>query len=108
MKKGTVTGIILAVIALIALGALAVFLTLHYKDDVFSSGTTAESEADALLLTLRQTENETASAAADSKNTVDEEPMDELFIIWVGDSRTIGMRDAMKNDDLYILSLIHI
>lgn len=102
MKKGTVTGIILAVIALIALGALAVFLTLHYKDDVFSSGTTAESEADALLLTLRQTENETASAAADSKSTVDEEPMDELFIIWVGDSRTIGMRDAMKNDDLYI------
>lgn len=102
MKKGTVAGIILAVIALIALGTLAIYLTLQYKDEAFSPGTTAESEAEALLLTLHQTEDETNSAAADTKNISAETAADNLFIIWVGDSRTIGMRDAVKNDDLYI------
>lgn len=98
MKKGTITGIALAAAALIALLALAVHLTLHYKEDAFSSGSTAESEADAFLQSLHETEDEPATEAA-ARASVSAE---DLFIVWVGDSRTIGMRDAMKNDDLYI------
>lgn len=102
MKKGTVTGIILAVIALIALGALAIYLTMQYKDDAFSPGSTAESEAEAFLLALHQTEESTDSAADDAQKLSEADNAEAPFIIWVGDSRTIGMRDAMKNDDLYI------
>lgn len=104
MKKGTIAGIILAVIALIALGALFIYLTVQYKDDLFSPETAAESEAEALLLQLRQTETEpetsvsTVSAGYPSDDTAPE----QRFIIWVGDSRTVGMKNAVKNDDLYI------
>jgi hypothetical protein len=102
MKKRTTTGIALAVIALIALAALAVYLTLQYKEDTFAHGDSAiESEADALLLALHETEPvKTASASQDG--SASESEKEDLFTIWVGDSRTIGMRDAMKNDDLYI------
>ncbi|MDO4321826.1 MAG: hypothetical protein Q4C61_04805 [Lachnospiraceae bacterium] len=102
MKKGTVTGIVLAVAAIIALGALAAYLTLQYKEDAFSSGTTAESEADAFLQALHQTEAESDPAKAASKDASAGSSAESPFIVWVGDSRTIGMRDAMKNDDLYI------
>lgn len=101
MKKRTILGIFLAVIAIIALAVLAIYLTMQYKDDMFSpEGTVAESEADAVLNALhepvseapKEKEAETEAALASS----------DQFIIWVGDSRTLGMRDAVQNDDLYI------
>lgn len=101
MKKGTILGIVLAVAALILLGLLAVYLTLQNQDEVFSSGPTAvESEAEAVLQSLVEparepSENTEASSEAASSQ-------EDLFLIWAGDSRTLGMRDAVDNDDVYI------
>ncbi|MFR8549336.1 MAG: SGNH/GDSL hydrolase family protein [Lachnospiraceae bacterium] len=99
MKKGTTAAIVSAVAGLVFLSALTVYLTWQHKADVFPSGETqTQEEADAVLATLHETQiSDTASAAADT-----EKKEDELFVIWVGDSRTIGMQNAMDNDDLYI------
>lgn len=101
MKKGTILGIVLAVLALILLGLLAVYLTFLNRDEVFQPGPTAvESEADAVLLSLHESEQEQEETAeASSEPAFD---ADGLFLIWAGDSRTLGMRDAVDNDDVYI------
>lgn len=100
MKKRTLIAISLAILGLIALGALTVYLTLQYKDDIFSSGKSkTESDAEAVLLALH--ESESAGNAADSAGSIPDSAASSP-IIWAGDSRTIGMRDALKNDDIYI------
>ena len=113
MKKGTVIGIIFAVLALVGLGALSLYLALQYRESLLlSSRSTTESEADAVLASLSdsssQTENATEPATDEyipESEVGSEDPVfshDSIFLIWAGDSRTLGMRDALQNDDLYI------
>lgn len=97
MKKGPFIAVLLAAAALIMLGALTVYLTLQYKNDVFSPDSRIESEAEAAILALHETE---APKTDLSDDTADASA--KVSIIWAGDSRTIGMRDAMKNQDIYI------
>lgn len=40
--------------------------------------------------------------AAETQPEETAEDSSELFVIWVGDSRTLGMQNALKNEDLYI------
>lgn len=125
MKKGTLAGILLAAAAILALGLLAAYLTLQNKNELFSGhASRTESEAEAVLATLRGTqESETGTQAlsdgasegrvpglysADGAGTgafpgqASAQIPDDFFAIWVGDSRTLGMEEAMDNDDLYI------
>lgn len=100
MKKETTAAIALAVAGLVVLGTLTAYLTWEHKADVFPSGETkAQQEADAVLTALHEAQPKEASAQSKEKSA---DEQDELFIIWAGDSRTIGMRDAVDNEDLYI------
>ncbi|MDY3249372.1 MAG: SGNH/GDSL hydrolase family protein [Candidatus Choladocola sp.] len=99
MKKGTIIAVVLAASAIAALGILTVFLTFQYKDELFSSGSSTVSEADSVLLSLRETESE---KAAEPESDSSESASQGILLIWVGDSRTIGMRDALDNEDVYI------
>lgn len=97
MKKGTMAAVFLAVLSLLALGILTVYLTLYYKEETLSSDAgTAESEAEAILLTLQEAQTAALSASQSEK------AFEETPVIWAGDSRTLGMQNAMKNDDVYI------
>lgn len=105
MKKNTIAGILLAAAAIIVLAVLAVYLTVQHRDALFPAGNTpAESEAEAVLIALHESETEAPlhSGADGDASADDSSDLPELFVIWVGDSRTIGMRDAVKNDDIYI------
>ena len=106
MKKDTIIGIILSVLALIALGLLVIYLTTQHLDVLFpSEDTLAEKNAEAVILALHESDK-----VSESETNVPEQPQTNqtelsasgIFTIWVGDSRTIGMRDAVKNDDVYI------
>ena len=99
MKKGTIIAVVLAASAIAALGILTVFLTFQYKDELFSSGSPAVSEADSVLLALHETESE---KAAEPESDSPESAKQGILHIWVGDSRTIGMCDALDNEDVYI------
>lgn len=102
MKKGTITAIVLAVISLIALGLLALFLSFQFYDDLVSSGDTkAGIEADAAIAALYETETEAVTEQAGDSNQNTPEHSD-MFLIWAGDSRTIGMKNALANDNIYI------
>lgn len=100
MKKETTAAIAFAIAGLVVLGALAAYLTWEHKADVFPSGETkTQQEADAVLTALHDAQpNDTSASSKEKLQTAE----DELFIIWAGDSRTIGMRDAVDNEDLYI------
>lgn len=96
-KKSSFYGLLLAGVLLLALIGLAVYLAFTYKEETLRfSSEKAESEADAALAALRESARNSEDRAASDANSK------EPFLIWVGDSRTIGMRDAMQNDNLYI------
>jgi hypothetical protein len=108
MKKKTIIGISLAVAAMLALGALAAYLTYQFKDDLFfsASDTQAQQEAEAVLSALQEPVTEAATEKATEAMT---EAVTEAaastsddMIIWVGDSRTVGMGRALDNDNVYI------
>ena len=57
MKKETIIGIILSVLALIALGLLVIYLTTQHMDVLFpSEGTFAERNAEAVILALHESD----------------------------------------------------
>lgn len=99
MKKGTVFGILLAAAMIIGLGAFAIYLTVHFKDDLSAErADTAAEQAESAVLALytpETPETQTERAAAET-----EAPAPEY--IWVGDSRTVAMSKAMANADIYI------
>lgn len=100
MKKGTIAGLLAAAAALVGLLGLAAYLTVDYREVLLPSGDhLTESEIDAVILSLRETEapDTPAELRDPSGDGAGEEP-----IIWVGDSRTLGMQNAMDNDDIYI------
>lgn len=96
MKKGTVIGIVLAVCSLLALGALALYLALmNFDTFILTDQNSLETKADAAIQALYETETQPST----------ELPLEEssaASFIWAGDSRTLGMQDAMNNDDIYI------
>lgn len=96
MKKWTAFCITLAVAAIAALCALAGYLTIRYRDPQPASDTAAESEAEAAILALHEAPPEAPAPEPETDGkTVSP-------IIWVGDSRTLGMQEALENSDLYI------
>lgn len=108
MKKNTVLEIVLVVFCLVILAGLTVYLTLEYKKESTLDETQAESKADALLEALEASMTEPESSLPAAEGGPDT-PLPEAsaednlpFIIWVGDSRTVGMGRAMDNGDLYI------
>lgn len=99
MKKGTIFGILFAVISIIALGVLTVYLTLTFRSETFFAATDRiESEADAAIAALYESQTEKATEAPQTE-APDLDP-----VIWVGDSRTLGMRDALTDTgaDIFI------
>lgn len=102
-KEHTAFALTLSGITLALLAALTVYLAVSDPDTLRPEAKNAESSADAALLMLR----EPAKAAPGTQKTTQEplpvsETLPDRFLIWAGDSRTLGMRDAMKNDSLYI------
>lgn len=91
MKKSIVVILLPGLAVLILLIAAASLI--KYNKQLSSDEAALESEADAALLTLHEMASEAGSAET--------EP-DEQLIIWAGDSRTVGMQNAMKNNDIYI------
>ena len=104
MKKGTIAGLLIAAAALVGLLALAAYLTIDYREVLLPSGDhLTESEIDAVILSLRETEApDTPAELQEQPGGADEMPSFSQPIIWVGDSRTLGMQNAMDNDDIYI------
>lgn len=104
MKKGTVIGILLSVLSLLAMFALALYLTLSNLDMLFQKGpTAAETNADAAIAALYETEPETTVQSVSADTSASEESsVSSSRLIWAGDSRTLGMQDAMENEDIYI------
>lgn len=102
MKKGTLLGIVCAVAAIIALGVLTCYLTLHFRKDIQPTDTDRTAS-----------EAESAVQALYSQSTEQQEIQTELliseeiaasypFLIWVGDSRTMGMGEAVEGDNRFI------
>ena len=97
MKKGTLIGLLLCSISILALGALALFLTFSFREDLSGSHTDAvvtQAESAVQSLYIQQTETETEQQT--------EAPVQAAHYIWVGDSRTVQMGNAMENADYYI------
>lgn len=109
MKKEMISGLAAATLLLLLLTGLAAYL--HFsgsRSSLAPDSRLAESEADAVLESLHASTKESnmdperglsQSAAKGSGTNVQSAPQ---LLIWVGDSRTVGMQNAMKNDDLYI------
>ena len=119
MKRETIVGIVLSVLAIAALGLLAGFLTWQFRDQLLPSpGESVESDADAVIQTLQETaaekqSEETATEGFESSKpgaviSSDKVSSDTTLsaqtpsVIWVGDSRTLGMQKAVANSDVYI------
>ena len=100
MKKNTHFILFAAGILFLLLAALAIWLGLGQHRMTSKTVSPAESEADAVLQALQDmTAEQTASSASATEiqsETAHTEPkaMDELRI-WVGDSRTLGMEQAL-------------
>lgn len=93
MKKQTYFWIAAVITAFLLLAALAAYLTVNFGDSVFTNGEAeSASESDFHF----ETEAKTAETAAVQESEPDH------FLIWVGDSRTVGMQEAVKDDCIYI------
>lgn len=96
MKKRTHLWLLLASGALLALFGLTLYLTFSNLDTLFANGpTAAQNNADAAIAALYETEVQVNARSADAAD-------DTLHLIWAGDSRTIGMQNALDNEDRYI------
>lgn len=121
MKKNTLACIGLAAAAIVILCVLAAYLTWQYGDEAFpAQNSKTESEADAVIGALSEAASgeraETAAAdgqadgtdagsQAGQEDTAERSAQENSsgpFAIWVGDSRTLGMKEALNNADLYI------
>lgn len=93
MKKRTYLGIAAVITAFLLLAALAAYLTISFGDSIFTNGEAGSApESDFHF----ETEAKTAETAAAQDTDANH------FLIWVGDSRTVGMRDAVNDGCLYI------
>ncbi len=96
MKIRNVLTILFAVLAILALVALAGFATIYVADD--------SNQLRRPLMQLLHLEEDSNTAPAPAPET--ESPVTEAVkahsLIFVGDSRTIGMRDAVNDSCTYI------
>ena len=99
MKKGSTIPLLLASFAIVCLVVLAGFVTFLNMYDVSSASETShtataapESESDMPTQVLKPS----AAVTTDPFDESAEEP--EHSYIFVGDSRTVGMRNALQND----------
>ncbi len=102
MKKGTLIPLIIIITALLLLGILTVYLTLNFGDAAFSGG-----DEDLTAPFSFQTEpavRTTAETPEPSRGFVQNNPLPPAphLCIWVGDSRTLGMMRAVRDDCVYI------
>ena len=103
MKRGTLIPLIITITALLLLVLLTIYLTLNFGDEIFS-----DSETELTGTFSFQTEAAVQpSAAQDTKSSqgfVKNNPLPAAphLCIWVGDSRTLGMMRAVKDDCVYI------
>lgn len=120
MKKGTFLGLLLAILSLIALGALTFWLTVTMQPVLSPHGSSASLLTDDSPVFIiydeaqekadLETSAKPSAAGAKIRDVKCEEHEEETAApassapsyIWVGDSRTIGMGKAMDNDDIYI------
>ena len=110
MKKGTVIGLVLAVLSLIALGVLAFWLAVNMQPVLSPNGASAvllTKEDPVIVIYDEEQEKADAEKIRDVKCEVHEEETEPSVsgtpsYIWVGDSRTVGMGKAMDNADIYI------
>ena len=102
MKKGTLIPLIIIITALLFLGILTVYLTLNFGDTIFTS---SEAEADdPFSFQIETAEQSTEKNTEPGQGFVKNNPLPPAphFCIWVGDSRTLGMMRAVKDDCVYI------
>ena len=100
MKKQTLLCLALTLLFMILLCSLAIYLkTSDPADDLLAQTTKTQAEADAVTETLRRSVQQADEPCTQAGET---ETSDSHFLIWVGDSRTVGMERAMKDDDCYI------
>lgn len=100
MKKQTLLCLILTLLGMVLLCSLAVYLKASDpSDELLAQTQKTQSEADAVIETLRQSVQQADEARTREAET---EASDSHFLIWVGDSRTVGMERAMKDSDCYI------
>lgn len=100
MKKQTLLCLTLTLLGMVLLCSLAVYLKASDpSDELLAQTQKTQSEADAVIETLRQSVQQADEARTQKGET---EAVASPFIIWVGDSRTVGMERAMKNEDCYI------
>lgn len=95
MKRGTWIAVLAAILCLAALGGLAFYLNAHFGDTL-----SPDSPSQAVLDADRIAQSLYASSTEQQTDT--EEPQLHPPLIWIGDSRTLGMKEALKNDELYI------
>lgn len=104
MRKETLFSLAAALLVFTGLAGLTAYLVLNYNEATLNpKQAQLESEADAALTALQESvdaASEDSSPARQGNQLVYKAP--ERFLIWVGDSRTVGMHDAMQNDNLYI------
>lgn len=95
MKKGTLLTIAAIATAFLLLAAITIYLTVNFNDAVFTS-----SEADSTAESDFRFETEPKQT--DTSSSEAQKSPQNHFLIWVGDSRTVGMHDAVQDDCIYI------
>lgn len=98
MKKGTLIGLLLSIALIILLGLLAFYLFVTFRSEAFfKNSERIESEAEAALQALYETQTEV-------KETEKLLQKDTAPIIWAGDSRILGMKNALADpeEDIFI------
>lgn len=95
MKKGTILTIAAITTAFLLLAAVTIYLTVNFNDAVFTS-----SEADSAVESDFHFETEPKQTDALASDT--QKISQDHFLIWVGDSRTVGMHDAVQDECVYI------
>lgn len=98
MKKGTLIGLLLSIALIILLGLLAFYLFVTFRSEAFfKNSERIESEAEAALQALYETQTEV-------KETEKLLQKDTSPIIWAGDSRILGMKNALADpeEDIFI------
>ena len=100
MKKQTLLCLTLTLLGMVLLCSLAIYLKASDpSDELLAHTQKTQSEADAVIETLRRSVQQADEARTQETET---ESSDSPLFIWVGDSRTVGMERAMKDGDCYI------
>lgn len=120
MKKGTVAALAAAVAALAALGLLTLFLAVRFRaemQDAAERSTQAEADAKEALQAIYASGagdagtaySSDGSSAGSASQDAGDQPRSMLTpndtpVIWVGDSRTVGMETAVngQSEDIFI------